>query len=115
MDRSWDAVESSDESLNASRSLVKEIGYTVPVSKKSYVDLVRQLAGEVEDARKKTKAVWYGLAERDGKNKKFCLKEQLLPNDSEKVARLPAHVTAEDLELTARVWLLCKLLRRWGR
>lgn len=49
-----DSTEVPEESLSATRALIKEIWCALPVSEKGYVDLVQQLAGEVKDMRQKS-------------------------------------------------------------
>lgn len=60
----------------------------MPVSKIDNVELVQLLAGYVKNARQKSKANRYKVAGCDGKFEGVNLKVHLLPDDSEKVARL---------------------------
>lgn len=53
-----DAVELLEKRLNATRGLVNKVSCAVQVSKKGYVDLVYQLAGEVKEGH------WISTADR---------------------------------------------------
>lgn len=57
------------------------IGRAVPVSKKGYADLVHQLAGEVQNARRKSEDDRRKLGKRDGKTEELNLKVHLLVDD----------------------------------
>lgn len=79
---------------------MKEIGCPVPVFKKGYEYLVQQLARKVKDVRRKSKAESLKLVEHDDKIEELGLDEQLLSDDSQKMARLRAQIPARDLQFT---------------
>lgn len=69
-----DTVVLSDENQNATRGLVAEISCVVPIFKKAYVDLVQQLAEEVNDGHQSSEVYRRELAERDGKIEELSLR-----------------------------------------
>lgn len=99
--QSRDAVELSEEGLNATRALVKEVGFAVPVFKKGYVDLVYQFARVVKDACRTSGVDRGEMAKRDRKVEELSLKVQFSVDNSEKVTWLQAQVTGKDVALTA--------------
>lgn len=100
MGQAGNSAEVPKEILCVTRVLIKEIGCAMPVAIKGCVEMVQELTGEAKDARQKSEADMLTLAEHDEKVEELDLKVQLLPNDSQKVARLQAKVTAFDVHLT---------------
>lgn len=69
-DLSWaqagDSVEVSEESVSAIKPQIEEVGCAVPLSKKSYVDFVQQLVGEIKDRHQNSEVDRCRVAECDG-------------------------------------------------
>lgn len=69
-----DSLKLSGKILSAIGALMKEANCALPVSQKGDVDLVESLAGEVEDARQKSKADQPEVSGCDGKSEEVNLK-----------------------------------------
>lgn len=73
----------------------------VPVSKKSYVDMVQQLGREVSVARQILEGNRPIVVESDGRTEELIFKVYLMAYDSRKVARLQAQLAITDVKMTA--------------
>lgn len=70
-------------------------------SKRGYVDLVQQLAGEVKAAWQRLEVERRKLSKREEKLKEMDLEVQLPVNAPQKVVGLRADVTSQEVEVTA--------------